>query len=204
METTILYEVRTIEKGRIDQQFAKNLNQLFSLIVGVGDRKIYVYKIYKSLDGTILSSEKLDYKLHNKSFLIKKSRDKPIRGRIKKSTKNVIELSLYKKIETEPVAKKISSSSLRKIKFTYTALRHIKFTRTRLGGKLRHSESKAQRLKTIPLRRSGTVFFRSKPTAIGLKAIASRFETGPRHGPMHSRSGEQRGQAGRSGRRARL
>ena len=114
MESITLYEVRVIEKNEINRRFAKNLDQLFSLVKEVENKKCYVFKIYKSSEGNILSSERLDCKIRGNNFVIKTVKNKPIRNRNNRGVRKFIEISTFKIAGKETSSPKILSHFSRK------------------------------------------------------------------------------------------
>ena len=79
MPSTVLYEVRTIEKNKIDRKYAKNLSEVFSLIKSARSKRIHVYKLHKSPDGEVLRSEELDCKIKGRSLVVKTIKIKPFK-----------------------------------------------------------------------------------------------------------------------------
>ena len=111
MQSITLYELRVIEQDKISRQTAENLNQLFSLIKEVEDKRFHVYRITKSPEGDILNSENLDCKMYGNSLIIKVVENKPKTGKHKRDIRNPITFSVVSKKGPGP---KIPSRLFRK------------------------------------------------------------------------------------------
>ena len=67
----ILYEIRIFIRGQVSRRFADNLEELSALVKNSQDKKCRIYRIYKSLDGTILKSEELRHHLFKNTLVLK-------------------------------------------------------------------------------------------------------------------------------------
>ncbi len=73
----ILYEIRIFEKNQMRRLSADNLTEVLTIIKEAQGKKCRLYKVEKSLDGTILNSEELKCHLYKNSFVIQTIKIKP-------------------------------------------------------------------------------------------------------------------------------
>jgi hypothetical protein len=76
MSETVSYEMRIIEGSKVIRQFASNLVELFSLLEGVVHKPFYIFRIYKSSNGSVLRSERLTCAAKKGGFVIKTVKEK--------------------------------------------------------------------------------------------------------------------------------
>ncbi len=84
MKLETVYEIRTVIRGRIDRRiFVNSLPELHDKFRSIdSSTTVYVFKTVKDGDGNIISSNRLDCKIHNNGFVVKTIYKKPRRMNI--------------------------------------------------------------------------------------------------------------------------